>query len=99
MKFLFLLLNWKPCPPDVQPVRFGFECPRRPGYMCKGLMINNVEVKRGEGVPCWDWDGDREKPTFSPSINCLAKDPETGEKFAGCGWHGHIVKGVANPPR
>jgi hypothetical protein len=31
----------------------------------------------------WDWDGNREAPTFSPSINCESH----------CGWHGYIKKG------
>lgn len=31
----------------------------------------------------WDWDGNREAPTFTPSINC--------EKY--CGWHGYIRAG------
>ena len=35
------------------------------------------------GSPQWDWDGNREAPTFSPSINC--------EKH--CGWHGYIRNG------
>lgn len=42
-------------------------------------------VKRdGQGLnggrPQWDWNGDPNRPTFSPSINCEAH----------CGWHGYI---------
>jgi Family of unknown function (DUF6527) len=45
-------------------------------------------VKRdGQGLnggrPQWDWDGNRETPTFSPSINCESD----------CGWHGYIRNG------
>ena len=35
------------------------------------------------GSPQWNWDGNREAPTFSPSINC--------ERH--CGWHGYLEKG------
>lgn len=35
------------------------------------------------GRPQWEWDGNRESPTFQPSINC--------EKH--CGWHGYIRNG------
>ena len=35
------------------------------------------------GTPQWDWDGNRQAPTFSPSINC--------EKH--CGWHGYLRAG------
>jgi len=31
----------------------------------------------------WDWDGNRETPTLSPSINCESH----------CGWHGYIRNG------
>ena len=39
------------------------------------------------GVAQWDWDGDRERPTFRPSINC------------GGGWHGYIEKGRSEGAR
>ncbi len=45
-----------------------------------------------DGRAQWDWDGDRERPTFAPSINCT-----------GC-WHGYIrggrcvdVNGIEEP--
>ena len=82
MRFEFLDANYDPCPPHHQPTLFGFECPTRPGFMCTGLVI------RGNPDGCippnrtWAWNGDREKPTFSPSINCK-----------GCS-HGFITDGV-----
>lgn len=61
---------------------------------CEGLLLaagpHTAEhgIKRDPqgqngGVPQWDWDGNREAPTFSPSINC--------EKH--CGWHGYLRAG------
>lgn len=34
--------------------------------------------------PKWDWNGDREKPTLTPSIL----------RTAGCRWHGYLTDGV-----
>ena len=69
MLFEFLTLDYEPCPLDEAPARFGFECPKHPGRMCSGLLIRG----QGHDVPnrTWTWNGDREKPTFSPSINCV----------------------------
>jgi len=58
---------------------------------CGELLIANAAphgIKRdGQGQngghPQWDWDGNWEAPTFTPSINC--------EKY--CGWHGYIRRG------
>jgi hypothetical protein len=67
---------------------FGFACPRRAGTRCEGLIIaGRTTLKRDPqgkngGIAQWDWDGNREAPTFSPSINC-----------GHCGWHGHVERG------
>lgn len=37
--------------------------------------------------PKWAWNGNREKPTLSPSI----------QKTCECRWHGHLVNGVWIP--
>lgn len=43
----------------------------------------------------WSWDGDREQPTLSPSINCVALDEQGCVKPGiGCGWHGFLSKGM-----
>ena len=82
-----------------RPTRFAFACPRRPGHRCAGLLIEGGPlydgvVTRGPGRHCWAWNGDRVKPTFTPSINCLTHNPkDPAEKYAGCGWHGHITNG------
>lgn len=93
----FLTLGYEPCPPGENPCRFSFRCvagnltrdPRLPQVRCEGLLIAGAtDIKRdgqgqNGGSPQWDWDGNREAPTFTPSINC--------EKH--CGWHGHIRAG------
>jgi len=59
--------------------RFAFGCRSRPDRMCSVNL-------RGRGHDMakrsWTWDGDFNRPTLSPSINCES-----------C-WHGFIVAGV-----
>ena len=104
MKIEFLRLNYTPCPPDEAPERFGFECPRRPGHMCTGLLIRTAELAAKLAIAgpsgwrrpaSWQWNGDRDRPTFNPSIDCLTRR-EDGEECAGCGWHGFITDGEAH---
>lgn len=65
---------------------FGFNCPLH-DRRCEGLVIaGTTDIKRdgqgqNGGIAQWDWNGDRERPTFTPSINC------------GSCWHGYIENG------
>lgn len=69
-------------------IRFG--CPRGHGECSVPIF-----PQTGANGHSWKWDGNRESPTLTPSINCLAHNPENpAEKYAGCGWHGHLVAGV-----
>jgi uncharacterized protein DUF6527 len=65
-----------------------FACPRGRGEC--SVPLSPQKTSKGH---TWKWDGNRERPTLTPSINCLSHDPQTGERFAGCGWHGHITGG------
>ena len=59
--------------------RVYFQCPRgRSG----GVPI--APLKNPNGAT-WQWDGNRETPTLTPSINCNGA--------GGCGWHGWMVIG------
>lgn len=84
-KVRFETLDFEEAPPGAEQ-RFGFRCPLR-GHRCEGLVIaGRTALKRDPqgqngGIAQWDWNGDRERPTFSPSINC-----------GGC-WHGYIENG------
>lgn len=42
-----------------------FECPG-----CS--MLHGVNIER-QGIPAWTWNGNNEKPTFSPSIKVTGK--------------------------
>ena len=77
-------------PGATPPKWFHFQCPEGRGECC--IPIRPNATSKGAS---WEWDKNREAPTFSPSINCLAHNPKNpAEKYAGCGWHGHIVAGV-----
>lgn len=62
-------------------MRFG--CARAAGMECQIAL--RPGQKNGVGAS-WEWDGNREAPTISPSINC--------EGVRHCGWHGWIRNGV-----
>lgn len=82
MKFEFLDLELNNCPPDKAPTFFGFECPKYTnGRMCSGLVIRDNPDGLKPEKATWIWDGNREAPTFSPSIDCK-----------GCS-HGYIENG------
>ena len=50
---------------------FHFHCPAC-GH-AHGVFTSGNEKQ----VPIWKWNGDEEKPTFSPSINCINKQLNT----------------------
>jgi hypothetical protein len=66
---------------------FSFACPKHRGRRCASLVIaGRTTFKRDPqgqngGIAQWGWDGSREAPTFTPSINC------------GSCWHGFIENG------
>jgi hypothetical protein len=68
--------------------------PRLKPILCANLLIAEGKYSEKHGLkrdpqgqnggkPQWDWDGNKENPTFSPSINCSGH----------CGWHGYIKQG------
>lgn len=49
------------------------------------------------GPNAWGWNGDRDKPTCTPSILVKGDDPdkEYVADYVPCkGWHGHLVQGI-----
>lgn len=88
LRFDFLNLDYSKCPPSKKPALFGFTCPNGKGQ-CTGLHLRaGPHTAANTFQPAdrtWIWNGDREKPTFSPSINCKVGN-------ATC-WHGWIKDG------
>ncbi len=62
-----------------------FICPN--GKHC-AVLIGPQPVPRPRPDACyvWGWDGNRDRPTLTPSINCIAE--KDGKPTGGCGWHG-----------
>lgn len=77
-KVTFETLNYEPAEPG-QEERFSFNCPKHRGRTCEGLLIRGKGNDRPNGT--WAWDGNRDAPTFHPSIDC------------GNCWHGYIRAG------
>lgn len=67
-----------------------FGCPCGCGEMMSVAIKPSPIV--GSKRPVWQWDGNEELPTLSPSINILQLDQagnRTGEH-----WHGYLTAGV-----
>jgi len=45
----------------LRPARVGF------WHWCPACLTVHIIKVRGDGV-CWEWDGDEEAPTFTPSF-------------------------------
>ncbi len=79
-----------PPPAPGERGRFGYGCPLGTGNCGSVVIINGAK----QGPKTWGWNGNVERPTLTPSINCLSHNPKTGEKYAGCGWHGWLKDGI-----
>ena len=59
------------------------------GHDDQGKEVTHRNPAPGEVVPAqrhyWEWDGNEEKPTLSPSIACGMPK--------GCDWHGYMKAG------
>ena len=71
---------------DTEPWQLAFGCPC--GNNCGGgSVVHNsyIAVVRGPSSDAhqWEWDGDWDAPTLTPSI----------QRRGACEWHGFMVKG------
>lgn len=68
-----------------------FVCPN--GERCGVLLGPEFAGRSSPDRLCvWKWDGNMDRPTITPSINCIAE--KDGKPTGGCGWHGFITNGV-----
>lgn len=68
-----------------------FVCPN--GKRCSVLIgPSPVGREHPDALCIWGWDGNLERPTLTPSLNCVAE--KGGKPTGGCGWHGFITAGV-----
>lgn len=60
----------------------------RLGYWCQGCeQMHQVAVGEGPG-PRWGWNGDAERPTFTPSVLVTGRDFTEKGKADFEAWHG-----------
>jgi len=57
-----------PCKGADKAGRLAYACPRT-GEPCGEIIIGDRH-KPDRGSPTWQWDGNLESPTLTPSINC-----------------------------
>ena len=67
--------HWYSRPDEIAGLQFVCPCG------CGAIGYVNVS---GDKKPLWQWDGNKEKPTLSPSI----------QRTSGCRWHGYLRAGV-----
>ena len=68
-----------------------FVCPN--GHRCSVLLGPQCVTRPTPDALCiWAWDGNIDRPTLTPSINCIAE--KDGKPTGGCGWHGFITNGI-----
>ena len=73
-------------PEGSPPAGILFGCPCGCGQMMS-VGFDTHESRR----PRWHWDGSRETPTLTPSINILQMN-DAGQKI-GEHWHGFLTNG------
>lgn len=67
-----------------EPAGMLYQCP------CGCGAIHGANFKGyGGGYAEWDWDGNRDKPTLSPSLGLWPKDDKGNYH-----WHGFLKAGV-----
>lgn len=71
--------------------RLEFICPNGK-HCCVLLAPRPIPATSDERLSVWGWNGDKQRPTLKPSINCVAV--KNGKPTGGCGWHGFITDGV-----
>lgn len=72
--------------PDPGKVSLLFVCPCGCGDIVTvaASSVAGGDTEDSTGRPCWHWNGDREHPTLTPSI----------QYALGCRWHGWLRGGV-----
>lgn len=73
--------------------RLSFICPCGCGHLAGIAVGGNPQVR-----PVWAWNGDREKPTCTPSIrimpDTLSPNHPLASDYVPCrGWHGYMTDG------
>lgn len=73
--------------PEKQFAGIGYMCPCGCGR--EGCLYVYKKGSAKEETPGWEWDGNPDQPTLTPSIYRCKKTWNEN-----CGWHGYLTKGV-----
>jgi hypothetical protein len=68
---------WSHHASDGEPANILFVCP------CGCGDLTGVPVRPAPQGPHWNWNGDQEKPTLTPSL----------QRLDNCKWHGFLTDG------
>jgi len=63
---------------DEPPTMLTFCCP------CGCGDVGGIGLPGNKHGPEWTWNGDKEKPTCTPSVRFIG----------GCKWHGFLTNGI-----
>jgi hypothetical protein len=87
-RFTFRCVNWnKDKNPNFRIIKCANLLIAEGEYSAKHGIKRDPQGLNG-GKPQWNWDGNRENPTFTPSIDCSGH----------CGFHGYIRAGHCVEP-
>jgi hypothetical protein len=64
-------------------------------YPCGCGCVHAVPIKPFQGNG-WDWDGNIETPTLTPSLGLYPRDGKASDG-SGYHWHGYLTAGVFKP--
>lgn len=78
------------------PYGINFRCPCGCDSIYGASFDNHPEawLSQGGKQGRWHWDGDREKPTLTPSLGLYKHVPEQRVGPDGYHWHGFLRAGV-----
>jgi hypothetical protein len=84
----------EPCKPQGYPGRRHTSCSsvQMVGVAACSSVPDHVDRPTADALCIWKWDGNLERPSITPSINCLSE--KDGKPAGGRGWHGYITEGI-----
>lgn len=77
-------------PGDAKYFKNGGDAPAGILFRCPGCASLTFARFAPADAPSWQWDGNRDAPTLTPSLHHTAT-------LGGCGWHGFLTAGEFKP--
>lgn len=83
--------------PDSQGNEFAYLVYVCPCGNCGRQYLSQIPISEADhsGRPRWQWNGDQENPSLTPSIQRRVEIHAHGDEPAyKCDWHGYLTDGV-----